>query len=173
METMVLERMIDQYQNLIFSICYRIVGDYFEAQDLTQETFLAAYRNLDSFDGANEKAWLTRIATNKSLDYKKQAARRLIPTEDTSLNAITDSWSDGSSPPETHYMEKEVRRQLYQTCSSLKPPYNEIALEYFYQERTVEEIAKKHGKNKKTIQTQVYRARDLLRKHYRKEADAV
>ncbi len=35
METMVLERMIDQYQNLIFSICYRIVGDYFEAQDLT------------------------------------------------------------------------------------------------------------------------------------------
>ncbi|MCI8624833.1 MAG: RNA polymerase sigma factor [Lachnospiraceae bacterium] len=173
METMVLERMIDQYQNLIFSICYRIVGDYFEAQDLTQETFLAAYRNLDSFDGANEKAWLTRIATNKCLDYQKQAARRLIPTEDTSLNAITDSWSDGSSPPETHYMEKEVRRQLYQTCSSLKPPYNEIALEYFYQERTVEEIAKKHGKNKKTIQTQVYRARDLLRKHYRKEADAV
>ena len=65
METMVLERMVGQYQNLIFSICYRIVGDYFEAQDLTQETFLAAYRNLGSFDGTNEKAWLTRIATNK------------------------------------------------------------------------------------------------------------
>ena len=61
--------MVDTYQNLIFSVCYKVTGDYFMAEDLAQESFLAAYRNLDSFEGENEKAWLCRIATNKSIDY--------------------------------------------------------------------------------------------------------
>lgn len=38
-----------------FSICYRMLGDYFDAQDMTQETFLTYYRVLDRFDGQNEK----------------------------------------------------------------------------------------------------------------------
>ena len=43
-ETAKLEAMIDRWQDLIFTVCYRMVGDYCEAQDLTQETFLAAWR---------------------------------------------------------------------------------------------------------------------------------
>lgn len=157
-----LEHLVDQYQNLIYSICYRITGDYFDAQDLTQETFLSAYRHQDSFDGADEKAWLTRIATNKCLDYRKQAARRLIPTEETSLRELTDSEIHISSPPETHYLEKELQMRLYHACHSLKSPYREIALEHFYEEKSVEEIAGIHQKNRKTIQTQIYRARSQL-----------
>lgn len=164
-----LERIIDQYQNLIFSICYRITGDYFEAEDLTQETFLAAYRSFSSFDGENEKAWLTRIATNKCLDYKKQAARRQIPTEDAYFTEISEVQTSGVSPPEAEILEKEIRRKLYERCSGLKPPYDKVALEHFYEEKTAEEIAEAHGKNKKTIQTQIYRARELLRRIYRKE----
>ena len=75
--------MIDQYQNLIYSICYRLTGDYFEAEDLAQDTFLSAYKNLSSFDGKNERAWLCRIATNKCIDYLKRAGRRSVPTEDS------------------------------------------------------------------------------------------
>lgn len=181
MESSILERWVDQYQNLIFSICYRLVDDYFEAQDLTQETFLAAYRSLDTFDSSrgsatldtqNEKAWLTRIATNKCLDYRRQAARRQIPTEDTTLLVMSDLDVDASSPPETQYLEKETRQILQAHCSSLKAPYDEIALEYFYLEHSVDEIARKRGKNKKTIQTQIYRAREMLRTRYRKEADS-
>lgn len=73
-----LERLIRQYQNLIYSICYRLTGDYFDAEDLAQDTFLSAYKNLDHFDGANERAWLCRIATNKCIDYLKRAGRRLF-----------------------------------------------------------------------------------------------
>ena len=53
-----LERLIHQYQNLIYSICYRLTGDYFDAEDLAQDTFLSAYKNLARFDGNNERAWL-------------------------------------------------------------------------------------------------------------------
>ena len=176
MEPNILERWISQYQDLIFSLCFRLVEDYFDAQDLTQETFLAAYRSLADFDGRNEKAWLTRIATNKCLDYRRQAARRLIPTEDTNLHVLADtgpaSESHSSSPPETIFLEQEARRQLYDRCAALKAPYDEVALAYFYEERSVEDIAKRQKKKKKTVQTQIYRARELLRQYYRKEMDS-
>ena len=71
-------RLISQYQNLVFSICLKLTGDYFAAEDLTQETFLAAYRHIEEFDGLAEKAWLCRIASNKCIDYRREAARRLV-----------------------------------------------------------------------------------------------
>lgn len=51
-------RLIEQYQNLVFSICLKMTGDYFTAEDITQDTFIAAYKNWKSFDGKNEKACL-------------------------------------------------------------------------------------------------------------------
>lgn len=68
-------------------------------------------------------------------------------------------------------MEKEVKQQLYDQCTLLKAPYREIALEYFYYEISASDIAEKSGKNLKTIQTQIYRARAMLQKKYRKGAD--
>ena len=47
-----LQYLMDTYQNLIFSICYKMTGNYFDAEDLTQDTFLAAYKSLDTFDGS-------------------------------------------------------------------------------------------------------------------------
>ena len=73
-------RLVQQYQNLIFSICLKLTGDYFTAEDLTQETFVLAYQHYEDFDGRDEKAWLCRIASNKCVDYQRAAARRMIPT---------------------------------------------------------------------------------------------
>lgn len=53
----------------------------------------------------------------------------------------------------------------------MKPPYDEIALDYYYYEMDVGEIAKKRERNVKTVQTQIYRARGMLRKHYRKKGE--
>ena len=51
----------------------------------------------------------------------------------------------------------------------LKEPYRQVALDYFYHEMDAGEMAEKRGKNLKTIQTQIYRAKAMLRKLYRKE----
>lgn len=71
--------------------------------------------------------------------------------------------------PEELIMEKEVINDLRRKCEQLKPPYDEIAILYFCQERKPEEIATMKQKNLKTIQTQVYRARAMLKKLYGKE----
>lgn len=160
-----LTQLIEQYQNLIFSICVKMTNDYFVAEDLAQETFLSAFRNMENFDGDNEKAWLCRIATNKCIDYQKQAARRIVPSEDTEL----ETYPSGEGLPETNYIEHEVYEELQERCRQLKPPYDRIAEMYFVEEHKAEEIAEITGKNKKTVQTQIYRARAMLRKMYGKE----
>ncbi len=158
--------MIDQYQNLIYSICYRLTGDYFEAEDLTQDTFLSAYKSLSAFDGKNERAWLCRIATNKCLDYLKRAGRRSIPTEDLFFAAVP---SDADTP-ERSALDIAVKEELKQRCEALKPLYRDVALDYFYYELDISQIAEKTGRSIKTLQTQIYRAKAMLRKQYGKEA---
>ena len=139
-----LEVLIDRYQNLIFSICYKMTSDYFAAEDLAQETFLTAYEKSTLFDGRNEKAWICRIATNKSLDYLKHSGRRSIPTEE---EYFVGQQAKRSSPEE-QCLEEEVRESL----------------EHYYYEMGVSEMAAKRNKNPKTVQTQIYRARGMLRK---------
>lgn len=160
-----LEDMIDQYQNLIFSICYKLTGDYIEAQDLTQETFLSAYTHLADFDGKNTKAWLSRIATNKSLDYIKKAKKSKMDSEEPQFKEMESK----EPTPENIYFDRDVRKRLKAYCKQLSPPYDEIADYYFYQELEVWEIATLLERNEKTVWTQVYRAKELLKKLYRKE----
>lgn len=180
-ETEYLETLIDRYQNLVFSLCYRTVGDYFAAQDLTQDTFLSVYCHLKEFDGQHEKAWICRIASNKSIDYLKAAGRRSVPTEDVGMEVYTTGTEaskssltqiDGSNNPEQQLLEKETREILLKRCRSLKPPYDEVAVLYFYEECKPEEVAAKTGRNIKTTQTQIYRARSQLRELYRRQWEA-
>ena len=157
--------LMDRYQNLIFSICYQMTGDYFAAEDLTQDTFVSAYRNLEQFDGSYEKAWLCRIAANKCTDYLKSAKRRSEPVD---WDEMQDLPAEDTGPEQETY-EALVREQLLQRCRQLKPPYDQIAELYFYREESPEAIAGKLNWNRKTVQTQIYRARSMLQKLYRKE----
>ena len=160
-----LSGLIDQYQNLVFSVCYRITGSYFDAEDLTQDTFLTVCQHWNSFDGVNEKAWICRIAVNKCLDYEKRAGRKMIPTEDT----VMIEMKSGDPQPEEIILADEVRRELKEACESLKEPYRTVALQYFYEEKSMGAIAEETGKNMRTLQTQIYRAKASLRKLLRKE----
>ena len=100
------------------------------------------------------------------MDYVKRAERHSIPTEDEYF--LTQS--DKEASPEEKYLEQEVKRQLSERCNNLKSPYREIALDYFCRELPAAEIAANSGKNLKTVQTQIYRARAMLQKTYRKGA---
>lgn len=164
-EQQYMEYLINTYQNLILSICYKMTQNYFDAEDLTQETFLSAYRNLDSFDRRYEKAWLARIAVNKCTDYKRSAKNRAEPAGEDTFLTITDP----ASSVERRILEKEIQLHLKTCCEQLKSPYREVALAHFYEEKNVEEIAAETGKKRKTIQTQLYRAKEQLRKLYGKE----
>lgn len=144
-----------------------MTADYFAAEDLAQETFLSAYEHFRNFDGSNPKAWLCRIATNKCIDYMSHSGRKSIPTEDIWLEGGMEA-GEMSESPENICMEQETKEMLLMNCRRLKKPYDEIAKAYYYDEMDVKEIAGSRGMKVKTVQTQIYRARSMLRKIYRK-----
>ena len=166
-------RLIRQYQNLVFSICLKMTGDYFAAEDLTQETFVAAYQHFGEFEQKiiSEKAWLCRIATNKCIDYKREAARRVQPVSEEEMpqpEATGQTQMIQNEPLQT-ILNHEILEELERCCNSLSPPYKEAAIEYFINGKTAKEISQQSGVGLKTIQTHIYRAREMLKKIYRKE----
>ena len=159
------EDLLTKYEKLVFSICYRMTNNYFDAQDLTQETFISVYKVMESFDEKNEKAYITRVATNKCLDHLKRAERRTMPSEDEEL--------ERGSPPvdaeEKQVMEIVDMEQLEKCCNRLKEPYKTVAYEYFYKGKTAKEIAEHINANVHTVQTQIRRVRKVLRTQWDKE----
>jgi RNA polymerase sigma factor (sigma-70 family) len=154
---------MDEYQDLIFTLCYRMTSDYFESQDITQETFLAAFRNLDRVTDGNYKAWLCRIASNRCIDYLRLSGKiiKAAPEEmELPLGERQIESAEGAA------LERELAERLRTGCAKLRTPYNEVAALYFCEGMTAAEIAEARREKLKTVQTQIRRARLLLQKEF-------
>ena len=91
-----------------------------------------------------------------------------MPVEDTFFELAAEQ----RGSPEEICIEEEIKNQLAQRCDALKPPYNEVARAYYLEEQSPKEIAARQGKSIKTVQTQIYRAKQMLKKIYGKEEPA-
>jgi RNA polymerase sigma-70 factor (ECF subfamily) len=69
-------RIVELYQDYLFALTVRVVGDREAAADATQEAFFNAYRNLSRFRGDSFRSWLTRIALNAATDVLRVRKRR-------------------------------------------------------------------------------------------------
>ena len=159
-------RLLRQYQNLVFSICLKLTGDYFAAEDLTQETFLSAYQHLETFNGQAEKAWICRIASNKCTDYLRAAARRAVPVEEEELHSAAGVTKE---EPLGQVLNRELLLELKTACEALNPPYREIAVAHYVEGKPAGEIATEQDISLSTVKTRIYRAREMLKKSIGKE----
>ena len=158
--------LINQYQNLVFSICLKLTGDYFIAEDLTQDTFLTVYKHIEQVPVGAEKAWIGRIASNKCIDYLRSAARKAILTEDEEIH---NSEISKEEEPLRKVLNSEVLEELERCCNSLSPPYKEVAIAHFIEGKAAKEISQETQIVINTVKSHIYRAREMLKKTYRKE----
>lgn len=156
---------VEKYQKLIFTICYQLVKDYQEAENLTQETFISAYKNIDKCNLDELKPWLARIATNKAKDYLKSAYIRKVRLNDEYDENIVSS----ETPPELIYIQNEKEKFIKDKIKSLKEPYLNVSVLYFIEEKNIDEISKLLNRPKKTVQTQISRAKLILQKILKEE----
>jgi RNA polymerase sigma-70 factor (TIGR02960 family) len=140
-------RLTEPHRRELHVHCYRIVGSIQDAEDLVQETLLAAWRGLERFDGrASLRAWLYRIATNRCLNALRDSARRpqralpeprempaptrwaepvwLQPYPDVLLEELPDT----SPGPETRYETREAIELAFIVGLQHLPPRQRAAL---------------------------------------------
>ena len=158
---------IEKYEKLIFTICFQFVKDYQEAQNLTQETFISAYTHIDSCNIETIKPWLSRIATNKAKDYLKSAYNRRVvlgndDSEEVSAVSILPL-------PETLVLAKEGAENIKKYILNMKEPYYKVSVMYFLEEKSIDEISTILRRPKKTVQTQIFRAKNILKEYIDKE----
>lgn len=155
------EAMVRQYEKLVYSVCLQLVRDAYTAEDLVQDTFLAAWTHRDSCPAEAPRAWLCRIAVNKTKDHLKCAhTRRSAATEREALAAFADGAPGVEETVETRCAAKETARAV----RALPRTYRETGALYFLAGYSTAEIARVTNRPPRTVQTQIYRARGLLKK---------
>jgi RNA polymerase sigma-70 factor, ECF subfamily len=155
------EQIVRRYQRPVISLIVRMIGDPTQAEDLAQDTFVKAFRNLKSFDATRRlSSWLFRIAHNTTLD----ALRRLKP-DVLELDALRDgdAHRDPPAPAAPDPLEQAaLGAALNRALLTLRPGYRAaIALRYD-QQLPFDEIGQILGIPEVTARSYVHRARKEL-----------
>lgn len=145
----------DKYKNTVYRTAFAYCRNTADAEDITQEVFIRHFqRNRDFPDEQEEKAWLIRVTANRCKDLFKSFRYRncTIPLDEVNLIYETPEESD-----------------VYHAVMELPAKYRLVIHLYYYEEYSVKEIGGIIGKSETAVQTQLYRARNLLRKALGKE----
>ena len=167
MNTLEFDRLVQKYQSLVYTICRQLVADEGYAQDLTQETFLSAWRSMNRCPAGYEKQWLARIASNKAKDYLRSAWVRRVNTPGDAVLAL-----EGAPPefdPEQKVLDEMGREELTQRILCLREPYKTPCRLMLLEQHTAAEAAALCGRPQKTVEAQVYRAKKMLAETIRQE----
>lgn len=156
----VIESWVDTYGDRLLRLAYLYVHNRVTAEDCVQEAFIKAYRKMGQLkDENNPLPWLMRIVVNQCRDHGRQ--RREILTAE-----LIDPLMPG---PEEEVMNEDVILHIHRAVTSLPEKYRLPVVLHYFEDMTLEDIAKVLGENSGTIRTRIRRAREKLRKIVEKE----
>ena len=164
MTTLEFSAMVQKYQSLVYTVCHQLVPDAGDAQDLTQETFLAAWRAIDRCPSGFEKQWLARIAANKAKDYLRSAWVRRVNIPGDDVLAL-----EGAPPgtqPEQQVLDALGEEELTAMILDLREPYRTPCRLVLLEQHTMAEAAQLCGRPPKTVEAQIYRAKRCWHSRY-------
>ncbi|XXM73112.1 sigma-70 family RNA polymerase sigma factor [Lysinibacillus sphaericus] len=156
-----LEMIMDEYGERLTKMAYNYVKDWSLAEDIVQDVFITCYRNHGKMNEIQTfKAWIYRLAINKSKDVLKSSAfRRVVMNE--GLLALFSSKDD---LPEKRLMIRSEEEYLSRCVLSLPVKYREVVTLYYYEECSIEEMQVMLELNPNTIKTRLKRGRERLKK---------
>lgn len=147
----ILDEVINLYGEKLLRYATAILCDYQEAEDIVQESFLAAYQNRDKFDGDNLSAWLYKITYNRSLNQLKK--HKIFYFSEIRGEAVLPEKDEGLSD------------ETFRALRRLKPKERALLYGRIMDDRSYEEISLITGISPSTLRKQYQRAKDKLAKY--------
>jgi RNA polymerase sigma-70 factor (ECF subfamily) len=163
-------QLVDLYQQKIYHLAYRMLGNIQEAEDVVQDTFLRVYTNLGKYDPAQKfSTWIYRIGTNLCIDLLRKRKRKQKISLDANLydSESTDGYavlpSDENEQPDHRLVLSETKRQVQEAVDSLPEQYKSIVILRYLHDMSLQEISEVLDMPVTTIKTRLHRGREYLR----------
>jgi len=148
-----------RYQSAVFNVCYRMLGERMEAEDMAQETFVRAYRRLGTYDADRPFGpWVRRVATRvclNHLDRRTPPSVELDEDRDQPLVAV-------GNEPEGIFAGAQASDVLRRAILELAPRYRAVIELRHYQDMSYAEIANLLEIPLSDVKSHLYRARKIL-----------
>jgi RNA polymerase sigma-70 factor (ECF subfamily) len=168
--------LIERYQERIFALARHYTKSAVEIEDIVQDTFLKAYRRLDTFQQQSSfSTWLYRIAVNTALDFLKRAGRSPVrAVEDPELTAAPVRAQAGSGvsvmAPDSRLEREEIARITQRVLDELPEIFRTVLVLREFEDLSYQEMADVLGISIGTVESRLFRARArfkdaLLRLH--------
>ena len=147
--------LVARYQTGVFNVCYRMLHERNEAEDLAQDTFMRAYDRLHTFDLEREFGpWIRRVAANLCLNH--------LESHKATAELDEERDADESQRPEAVTEVRERSGQIRNALSSLPPQYRVVVELRHYQEMSYDEIAAELKIPLSEVKSHLFRARKIL-----------
>lgn len=162
------EAIVKEYQNKIYTLCYRYTGNYEDARDLAQEVFIKVYRNLNKFEGRSSfSTWIYQVAGNTCKDYLRKIKNKSeFSIEEEVFNkdeSFTPQVLKDENTPDLQYEEKEKISLLKEAINRLNPEYKMVIIMREFQDLSYEEIARETNTSVGTVKSRLSRGRNMLK----------
>lgn len=155
-----------RYQDRVYTQAYRIMGEAASAADMAQETFIAAYRKLDTYRGGSFLSWILRITTNRCYDELRRHKRRpAISIEDLPGADMDDGppLPAASASPEEVAQSSELSRAIQDCITGLNDEQRIVLVMSDVQGMSYQEIAETLHTRMGTVKSRLSRARVSVR----------
>jgi len=153
-------QLVQRYQTPVYNLAYRTLGDAAEAEDAAQETFLRAYQRLRTYNPERPFApWLMSIATHYCIDRLRRRRFQGPSLDD-------DAWmgqiqADDPAPDEVA-IQNERAADAQQLLDALPPDYRMVVVLKYWNDLSVEEIARVTGDSVSSVKVKLHRARQRM-----------
>ena len=155
--------LVERHSTRVFRLAFRMTGNEQDAEDVVQESFLRAYRNIDRFEARSDfLTWLYRIVTNCALDFMRSRGTRQRLVSESEFDKVPLSAS-GLPDPEHLAIGSEFQRRIASALDVLTPMERTAFILRHYEELSIQEIARTLGVGNSAAKQGIFRAVHKLR----------
>jgi len=157
-----IEGLVRQYETGVFKLALSIVGDEADANEITQETFIAALKSLRTYQEKKTfKAWLYTIALNLSRSHLRK--RKIIERLKATVNSIFRVETQKQSSPEDDVIRTEKEVAIWTELNKLDERHRTVVVLRYFHELSITDISEIMSINEGTIHSRLHTARERLR----------